>query len=57
MKLRLHGTPAEVATLAGLLRLLAEDPRADGLEVVDESRDYPDRAPSTLVRRYLEVRL
>jgi hypothetical protein len=57
MKIRLHGTAAEVRLMAQLFRLLAEDPEADGFEVVDESRDYTDRAPSTLVRRYLEIRL
>lgn len=57
MKIRLHGTAAEVRFTAQLLRLLAEDPDSEGFEVVDESRDYPDRPPSTLIRRYLEIRL
>ena len=57
MKIRLHGTKTEVATVANMLRDAAS---ADGqglFEVVDESADYTDRAPSTLVRRYLEIRL
>lgn len=48
MKLRVEGLPDEVETVAAVLR--------EALEVVDESRDYPNRAPSTTVRRYLEVR-
>lgn len=49
MKLRLHGTPTDVEAAAARVR--------EVFEVVDESRDYPDRAPSRLVRRYLEIRL
>lgn len=56
MKIRLHGTAAEVRAMAQLLRLLAEDPDSF-FSVADESRDYPERAPSTLIRRYLEIRL
>jgi hypothetical protein len=56
MEIRLRGTTAEVRTMAQLLRLLAEDPDAF-FEVASESRDYTDRAPSTFVRRYLEIRL
>jgi hypothetical protein len=37
MKLRLHGTPAEYATAAVLLR------RTPGLPITDQSRPYPDR--------------
>jgi hypothetical protein len=48
VKLRIEGLPGEVDALAGVLRGV--------LEVVEESRDYPNRAPSTAVRRYLEVR-
>lgn len=48
MKLRLEGVPGEVEALAALLR--------GTLEVVEESRDYPNRAPSQNVRRYLEIR-
>jgi len=55
MKIRLHGTAAEVEIVANLLRQLATD--QDLFEVVDQSRDYPDRAPSTLVRRYLEIHI
>lgn len=55
MKIRLHGTPSEVETVAKMLRQTATD---QGLfEVVNESSDYTDRAPSTLARRYLEIRL
>ena len=49
MRLRLHGTPAEVAT--ALPRLTA------CFELVDQSRPYPDRPPSRLVRVYLDLRL
>ena len=48
MKLRIEGLPGEVADLAALLR--------SRVEVVEESRDYPNRGASQLVRRYLEVR-
>jgi hypothetical protein len=55
VKIRLHGTRAEVETLADLLRRTAT---AQGpFEIVGESGDYTDRPPSTLVRRYLEIRL
>jgi hypothetical protein len=46
MKLRLHGTPAECATAAALLR------RTPGLDITDQSRPYPDRT-GELVRVYL----
>ena len=46
MKLRLHGSPAEVA--AALARLRA------CFEVTNESRPYSDRPPSRLVRVYLD---
>ena len=49
MRLRLHGTPAEVAAALPLL--------AACFEVVDQSRPYPDRPPSRLVRVYLDLRL
>ena len=49
MKLRLHGTPAEITAALPLLRAV--------LEVVDQSRPYPDRPPSRLVRVYVELRL
>lgn len=47
MKLRLHGTQAEVAEATR--RLL------EVLEVVAVSLPYPDRGASVLVRVYLEV--
>jgi len=49
VKVRLHGTPAEVAEATR--RLLQV------LEVVSVSPPYPDRGASVLVRVYLEVRL
>ena len=49
MKLRLHGTPEEVAEATR--RLLQV------LDVVAVSDPYPDRGASLLVRVYLEVRL
>jgi hypothetical protein len=50
MQLRLHGTPADCAIAAGLLR------RTPGLHIVDESRPYPDRV-GELVRVYLTAHL
>jgi hypothetical protein len=49
MMLRPHGTPAEITAALPLLRAV--------FEVVDQSRPYPDRPPSRLVRVYLELRL
>lgn len=49
MKLRIEGQPDEVARAA---RTVAEI-----FDVLDESADYPNRAPSKLVRRYLQIRL
>ena len=49
MKVRLHGTAAEVAEATR--RLLQV------LDVVSVSEPYPDRGASVLVRVYLEVRL
>ena len=49
MRLRLHGTPAEVIEALARLRAC--------FEVADESRPYPDRPPSRLVRVYLDLRL
>jgi hypothetical protein len=49
VKVRLHGTPAEVAEATGRLDQV--------LEVVAVSNPYPDRGASRLVRVYLEVRL
>jgi hypothetical protein len=50
MRLRLHGTPAECAATARLLR------RIPGLHIEDESRPYPNRT-GELVRLYLTARL
>jgi hypothetical protein len=47
MKLRLHGTAAEIAAALPLLRAC--------FEVLDQSRPYPDRPPSRLVRVYLDL--
>jgi hypothetical protein len=62
VKIRLHGTPAEVEITANLLRALEDE--HDRFEIVAESDDYPDRLrrgvaapPAKLVRRYLELRL
>ncbi|HTJ70243.1 MAG TPA: hypothetical protein VL551_22085 [Actinospica sp.] len=55
MKICLHGTKTEVEIVANLLRQTATD--QDLFEIVNESRDYTDRPPSTLIRRYLEIRL
>jgi hypothetical protein len=62
MKIRLHGTPAEVEIVANLLRQFETE--QDAFEIVAESDDYPDRPRrgeaedrSKLVRRYLEIRL
>ena len=55
MKIRLHGTKTEVEILANLLRHTATDQAP--FQIVNESGDYTDRPPSTLVRRYLEIRL
>jgi len=49
VKVRLHGTPEEVA--AAPRRLVAV------LDVVSVSEPYPDRGASVLVRVYLEVRV
>jgi hypothetical protein len=49
VKVRLHGTPGEVA--AATRRLV------EVLDVVAVSEPYPDRGASVQVRVYLEVRL
>ena len=49
MKVRLHGTPAEVAAAAERIGTV--------LAVVAVSAAYPDRGESRLVRVYLDVRL
>ena len=49
MKVRLHGTPEEVAEATRRL--------VQVLDVVAVSGPYPDRGASVLVRVYLEVRL
>jgi hypothetical protein len=48
VRLRLHGTPAEITAALPLLRA--------AFHVADESRPYPDRPPSRLVRVYLDLR-
>ncbi|MET8808134.1 hypothetical protein [Streptomyces sp. NPDC004546] len=47
MRIRLHGTEAEVRAMAEHL--------ARVLDALDISRPYPDRPPSRLVRLYLIV--
>jgi hypothetical protein len=49
VKVRLHGTPAEVAKATRRL--------VEAFDVVAVSEPYPDRGASILVRVYLEVRL
>jgi len=49
VKLRIEGLPDEVARAARTV--------AEVFDVLDESADYPDRAPSKLVRRYLQIQL
>lgn len=46
-KVRIEGNPDAVAALATLLRKQTD--------VVEESKDYPNRPPSEGVRRYLTV--
>jgi hypothetical protein len=49
VRVRLHGTPGEITAALPLLQA--------AFEIVDESRLYPDRPPSRLVRIYLDIRL
>jgi hypothetical protein len=49
LTVRLMGTRKEVETLAACLGAL--------VEVLEASPDYPNRGASTLVRRYLTVRV
>ncbi len=49
MRVRLHGTPGEVAEATRRL--------VQVLDIVAVSGPYPDRGQSALVRVYLEVRL
>lgn len=49
LKLRLEGTPTEIA--------LAVDRLRQTFIVYDESPDYPNRPPSLLARRYMTVGL
>ncbi len=49
IKIRLEGTLGEVEQVAQALRESAS------LRILDESRDYRNRPPSTLVRRYVQV--
>lgn len=46
-KVRIEGNPEAVASLAALLRKQTE--------VIEESKDYPNRPPAEGVRRYLTV--
>jgi hypothetical protein len=46
MRIRLRDTPAEIEAWSSDFRTV--------FDVIDESEDHPDRAPSRLVRRYLE---
>jgi hypothetical protein len=47
MRLRLHGTPPEMAEVLAALR--------EVLDIQTVSRSYRDRPPSTLHRVYLDV--
>jgi hypothetical protein len=49
MRLRVEGKPAEIKALVFLLRKMAT------ITVLDEHRDYENRPPSRLVRRYLKI--
>lgn len=49
MRIRLRDTPDKVQSFAEAFRKY--------FDVVDESADYPDREPSKLVRRYLEIQV
>lgn len=49
VKMRLEGLPADVETVAGLLR-------ETGC-LVEESDNYPNRGESKFVRRYITVKL
>lgn len=49
MQIRLNGTPEECAESIKRISQI--------LDVVEVSRQYADRAPSKLVRVYIEVRL
>lgn len=51
LKIRLHGLPEDVAAAAVALRSFGL------VEVLNESRDHPDSAPSRYVRRYLDVEI
>ena len=47
MRLRIHGTPQENHAVLAALRTV--------LHILDISRPYPDRPPSTLERVYIEA--
>lgn len=49
LKVRIEGTPADVALFAAVLHGI--------VDVLDESRDYSNRGRSEFVRRYLRVQL
>lgn len=66
MNIRLMGTPEECEQVMRLLQALeqlqqtgevSEDLKAIKVTVVDPGRQVANRAPSQLVRQYLEVRL
>lgn len=51
MRIRLTGTPAECDAVAAALA------GADRLEVVEVSKQYPNRGTGALVRGYVEARV
>jgi hypothetical protein len=51
LKIRLHGLPDDVAAATAALRSFGL------VEVLNESKDHHDHAPSRFVRRYLDVEL
>jgi hypothetical protein len=56
VKIRIMGTADEVAGLLDLLMQLS-DMADTGLEILDTSDLMPNRAPSRLVRQYIEARI
>jgi hypothetical protein len=51
LKIRLMGTTADVTQAVATLQA------TPGLEIIDQSRPYPCRGTSALVRVYLDARL
>jgi hypothetical protein len=47
VRIRLHGTPPEIAAMLAALR--------EVLTITNESRPYPDRPPSALIRVYMDA--